>query len=95
MACEVTDPPAFVAISVYVVVEAGETETEVPVTAPIPEMLSEVAPVVVQERVADWPAVMLAGDATNEEMAGGKTGVGFTVKFWLLLVPFAFVTETL
>ena len=48
-------PPLFVAVSVYVVVEAGETETEVPVTAPTPEMLNEVAPVVDQESTALWP----------------------------------------
>ena len=56
-------------------VEAGETETEVPVTIPTPETLSEVAPVVTQESVALWPAVILAGDAEKEEIVGGTGAV--------------------
>jgi hypothetical protein len=70
------DPDAFVAVSVYVAVEEGLTETEVPVTDPMPgAMESEVAPVAFQESVADWPVVMLEGDAEKDEMVGRDTGV--------------------
>ena len=44
-------------------------------TAPMPEILSEIAPVVTQESVALWPAVILAGDAEKEEIVGGTGAV--------------------
>jgi hypothetical protein len=63
-----------------VVVEAGLTETELPVTVPTDgEMDSEVAPVADQARVEEPPAVMLAGDAVKLAMVGGATGVTVTV----------------
>ena len=85
----VTDPLELVAVKVYVVVCVGETETEVPVTGPIPEMEREVAPVVVQKRVALWPAAMDAVLAEKAEMVGAWicTGLTVTVTFWLAVPP--------
>jgi len=70
---EETEPPLFVADSVYVVVAVGEIETE-PLsgeTAPGPgEILSAVAPVVLHDREVDCPAVIAAGLALNALMTG-------------------------
>jgi hypothetical protein len=59
-------PFAFVAVNVYVVVAVGVTVAE-----PLPaetepgagEMLADVAPVITQESVDDWPAETLDGVA--------------------------------
>jgi hypothetical protein len=54
------------------VVAEGVTLTEVPVTAPTPELMaSEVAPVTVQLSVLDWPSVTAAGVALKLAIAGG------------------------
>ena len=50
-----TEPPEFVAVRTYVRVLVGETETLVPVTVPMPEMLRVVALLVDQENTALWP----------------------------------------
>ena len=71
VACAVTDPALFVAVRVYVVVCAGETPSEVPVTVPMPAMEREVAPLTVQASVELAPAVIPAGLAVKEEMLGG------------------------
>ena len=67
------------AVSVYVVVWAGATETLFPVTVPTPEILREVALLVDQERVADCPATMEPGDAVKLEIEGLGVETGFTV----------------
>jgi hypothetical protein len=59
-----------------VVVRAGETVVDAPVTVPIPLIESAVEPETDQERVEDCPAVITDGLAVNEEMVG--TGL-FTV----------------
>ena len=77
------------AVRVYVVVWAGETETEVPVTVPMPEILSEVALLTFQERVADWPVVIVESDAVKLEITGacGWTGDTVTVTDWVAVPP--------
>jgi hypothetical protein len=52
-------------------VALGLTETELPVTLPIPEIGRAVALVVVQLRAVDLPPVTVAGEALKEPMAGG------------------------
>ena len=66
------------AVSVYVVVEPGATvvEPEALVEVKAPGVIAiVVAPEAAQDKVADEPAVMLAGFAVKEEMAGAL-GVG-------------------
>jgi hypothetical protein len=67
-------PELLVAVSVYVVDWAGDTEVDAaPETLPIPgAMVTEVAPVTFQERVAACPAAILEGDAVNEAIAGAE-----------------------
>jgi hypothetical protein len=74
-------PPAPTAVSVYVVVCDGETDrVVVPVTVPIPlSMVTDVAPETFHDRTVDWPAVMEAGLALNDPIAGGPEGVGVGV----------------
>jgi hypothetical protein len=53
---------------------AGEIDLEEPVTVPIPLLIDkEAAPIALQERVEDWPEVMLEGEAVKEEMVGMGT----------------------
>jgi hypothetical protein len=73
----VTEPPAFVAVSVYVVVFEGSTLDEVPVTAPTPLKLSEVAPVALQPTFDAWPALIVAGVALKLLITGGAGLVAF------------------
>jgi hypothetical protein len=63
-------PVAFTAVSVYTVVAAGDTTFEVPVTAPMPEIESEAALVVLHESVEFPPASTLVGLAVNELIVG-------------------------
>ena len=76
----VTLPETLVAVSLYVVVFAGETVRDVlPVTVPTPlSIVTEVAPLTLHDNVADWPAVMDAGVAAKLTMAGaaGPEGGG-------------------
>jgi hypothetical protein len=54
-----------------VVVAAGETVTEVPVTAPTFWLMeSDVAPPAVHESVVDWPDVIEGGFAVKLEIMG-------------------------
>ena len=65
-------PVAFVAVSVYVVVAAGETETEVPTTVPTTGLIdTDVAPVTLHDRTALCPAWMDGGLAANDSIVGG------------------------
>jgi hypothetical protein len=58
-----------------VVVEAGLTAREDPLTVPTPgARLRVVAPVTLQARVLDWPAVTVGGVAVKALMAGGLAG---------------------
>jgi len=72
-------PPALETVRVYVVVEAGDTAF-VPLvggaTGPTPlSMLALVGlPVVIQERVEDWPWSIVGGLAVSVQV-GNKTGV--------------------
>ena len=71
VAVAVTDPALFVAMRVYVVVAAGVTLTEVPVTEPTPgAMLSEVAFEADQLNVALWPTCTVVGAAVKEAITG-------------------------
>jgi hypothetical protein len=70
---------AFVAVSTYVVVCAGVTARLVPVTAPTPLMLSDVAFATVQLSVVEAPAFIVAGVAINEEIVGAGVVATFTV----------------
>jgi len=53
----------------------GETETELPVTVPMPLIEIDVAPVTFQERVEDCPELIEDGLAVKELMTGGFTEV--------------------
>jgi hypothetical protein len=71
------DPPAPVAVIVYVVVVIGETLTE-PFTGTAPTPLSieaVIALAVVQVRVEDPPFTMVAGDAEMIAVGGGLVTV--------------------
>ena len=68
--CAVAEPALLVAVNVYVVVCEGETAVEAPLTEPIPEIESEVAPETPHESVALWPEVMEDGDAAKDVMVG-------------------------
>jgi hypothetical protein len=50
-----TEPVPFAAVKLYVVVLAGDTCTDVPVTVPIPLTLNVVAPVTLHCSRDDWP----------------------------------------
>ena len=52
------------------VVAVGATERELPVTAPMPAIESEVALLTVQLKVDDWPEAMVLGVAPNAVMVG-------------------------
>jgi hypothetical protein len=52
----------------------GETLVDVPVTVPIPLIESEVAPETDQDNCDDWPLVIAAGAAVNDEIVGGGGG---------------------
>ena len=72
--CEVTVPTPFVAVNIYVVVTEGETAF-VPDAATAPTLgviETLVAPVVVQDRVEDSPAVIVTGLAVK--LAVGEPG---------------------
>jgi hypothetical protein len=59
-----------VAVRVYVEVSDGVTWIELPVTAPMPLIESEVAFDVDQETVELWPEPIDAGEAAKEVMRG-------------------------
>jgi hypothetical protein len=64
----VADPPAPVAVAVKVVVAGGETVSEPEVgNVPLPPgvIATEVALVLFQVSVADWPAEIVVGEAVN------------------------------
>ena len=71
-------PAPFVAVSLYVVVCAGDTDLEVaPVTLPIPlSMVMAVAPDTLQDKSPDCPAVIVEGVAVNDDITGAGLGVG-------------------
>jgi hypothetical protein len=72
-------PNEFVAVSVYEVVTDGFTPTDVPVTAPTPELMaSDVAPDTVQLSVLVWPGVTFAGAALKLLMTGAVPAVTVT-----------------
>ena len=73
VAVRVAVPAGPLAVSVYVVVAVGVTETLEPVTTPMPEIESEVAFETTQDSVALCPAGMLAGEAVKDAMAGAVT----------------------
>lgn len=65
-------PASLVAVSVYAVVEAGDT-LSVPVkdTGPIPGLIeTDVAPVTLHDNVADWPVMILPLSTPKLAMAG-------------------------
>src|SRR6266849_3921888 len=65
----------FVAINVYDVVEAGDTETELVAGETEPgagEILRDVEPITAQDNVEDCPAMILLGVAINEVMTGAE-----------------------
>jgi len=69
-----------VAVSVYVVVTAGLTDFDVPVTVPIPlSILNELAlPVIVQDNVVELPDIIVEGFAVKlliVRFAAKATGV--------------------
>jgi hypothetical protein len=59
VACAVDEPPLLVAVRVYVVVCAGETLVEAPVTVPMPPIDREVAADTDQDSVELAPGAML------------------------------------
>src|SRR6266571_3926730 len=69
-------PEVLVAVSVYVVVAAGETTLLArPVTLPTPESIaSAVAPLTLQESVVIWPGWISAGEPVKDEMTGASPG---------------------
>ena len=75
VAVAVTEPPALVAVMVYVVVADGET-LRVPdaLTVPTPWlMLTLVALVLDHVNVDDWPPAIEVGDALNVTVGGATT----------------------
>ena len=88
------DPPAFVAVIVYVVVVAGLTNLEPEAaTVPIPWfILTDVAFIVNHDKLADCPTVIVTGFAVKFVAGefGGGGGLTFTVTF-LVIDPPAFV----
>ena len=80
-------PPLFVAVNVYVVVAAGETDFDVLLeTVPTPlSMLMLVAPEVLHDSVALCPAVITVGVAVKEVITGTATGGAGVVTCTLLL----------
>jgi hypothetical protein len=67
------DPNEFEAVRVYVVVEAGVTDTLVPVTAPMPGlMVSVVKSVTFQANTDDPPGPIAAGVAVKEAIVGAE-----------------------
>lgn len=83
LAGHVTEPPAPVAVSVYAVVERGDTEFEpapTGVTAPIPWSIETlVAFAVVHERSELPPFIIDVGDAENVQVGAGGGGGGNVV----------------
>jgi hypothetical protein len=77
----VTEPAAFVAVSVYVVVANGVTDLlESPVTGPTPlSIVSDVSPETVHASVAEAPWMMPEGEAVNDEMTGLDNGGAVTL----------------
>jgi hypothetical protein len=78
-----TEPSEFVAVSVYVVVAAGDTMICVsPVTLPTPWLIaSESAPATAHDSVTGWPAITSVSFAVNDEIAGpGNTASGPAAK---------------
>ena len=83
----VTVPPGPVAVSVYVVVEAGLT-LAVPDAGLLPTPLSieiDVALVLDQASVEDWPALIDVGDA--EKVAVGAGCVTVTKAVFVVVPP--------
>ena len=79
-------PVGLVAVSVYMVVLAGETEMEFPVTTPTPGLIETlVAPATVQVNEADCPLVILAGLAVNDPIVGPDVAATMTVAVAVLL----------
>ena len=73
-------PNEFVAVSVYVVLAAGFTVTEVPVTVPTPGLMLRVGePVATQFKVVDCPATRIADAAVKLVIAGGEPTLMVTV----------------
>jgi len=74
VACEVTVPLLFVAVSVYVVVVEGDTAFDVvPVTVPTPLLIESVGagvPDTVHDNVDELPLTIDAGVAMNDEITG-------------------------
>ena len=70
----VTVPPAFDAVSMYVMLLAGLRVIEDrPVTTPAPLLIeTEVAPATDHDSTVDSPARMLTGDAVNAEIEGRR-----------------------
>lgn len=67
----VTDPTEFVAVNVWVVVPAGVTVTELPVTEPgVGEILSVVAPVTTQLNVTLCPGTTAGTEDVKLEITG-------------------------
>jgi hypothetical protein len=65
-------PPGPVAVKVYVVVAVGDTDT-LPLTgSTVPLIETDVAFVVVQVRVDDWPRVIVEGLAVKELTVGAE-----------------------
>src|SRR5512140_3364316 len=64
-------PPGLVAVSVYFVVTAGVTSTQLPICAPTPwSMVSSEVLVTVHASVAFSPAWMVSGVVVNEVISG-------------------------
>src|SRR5579884_2548546 len=89
---EVTLPAALVAVKVYVVVVAGETDCVPPSERLLPTpllMLTVVALSTAHTSVEDWPAMMFCGDDENWMMRGSWPAVTVTDALHELLLPFA------
>ena len=70
------------------VVWVGLTDTEVPLTVPMPEIEYEVALVALHDRVVDWPEVIEADAGAKEEMVGaGVTGAVTVTLVWQEIEP--------
>ena len=89
-----TLPLELVAVRVYVVVPSGLTDMipDAPTVPILGEIDTEVAPVVVQDSVANPPTVICDGDAENDDMTGVVAGEELTVMvFWAVTLPLELV----
>jgi hypothetical protein len=91
LAVDVAEPDAFSAVNVYVSVDLGVTETEVPLTIPTSlSILRRVAPFTDQASMVCCPGWIVRGLARKETISGFASAGGGTVTTTLAVQDAAF-----